>query len=48
MKFPLSLTMKWSFDGSRRSRSAPTVVNMKPLLDLAEVEEPAFFEVGIF
>ena len=47
MKFPLSLTMKWSFDGSRRSRSAPTVVNVKHLFDLAEVEEPAFFEVGI-
>ena len=51
MKFPLPLTMKWSFDGSRRSPSAPTVINVKPLLDLEEVAEPALYdllEVGIF
>ena len=51
MKFLLSLTMKWSFDGSRRSPSAPTVINVKRLLDLEEVAEPALydlFKVGIF
>ncbi|MCG8653584.1 MAG: hypothetical protein MI861_27350 [Pirellulales bacterium] len=51
MKFPLPLTMKWSSEGSRRSPSAPTVINVKPLFDLEEVAEPALydvFKVGIF
>ena len=51
MKFPLSLTMKWSSEGSRRSPNAPTVINVKHLFDLEEVAEPALYdllEVGIF
>ena len=43
--------MKWSVDGSRRSPSAPMVINVKRLLDLEEVAEPVLydlFKVGIF